>query len=120
MTTDVQTHDYLASEDLKRITATTALTATGATDWIKLAGELVVQITGDATAVTATVQRSAVDPSADGSTADPAPAGDDITGDPSSGIQPIAYLEPGVAWWRVNVTALTGDHLRIAISGKGW
>jgi hypothetical protein len=120
LATTLATLDFNEVEETRRKNATETFTATGETDWVKLYGELVVQLTGAATVVSAQVERSVVDPGEDGSTADPAPAGDAITGNPSTGIQPAAYLEPGVGWWRVKVTALTGTPLRVAISGKGW
>lgn len=84
---------------------------------VRLAGQVAVQITGTATAITAAIERSVVDPGADGSTGAWAPARAPITGNPSTGIEVLAFYEPGVAWWRVRVTAMTGAAAAVALSG---
>lgn len=93
-----------------------SFTAVGATDWVKLTGEIAVQITGAATAITAKVQRSTRDPDDTPNTAN---VGEDITGNPSTGIDPVGFTEPGAAWWRVDVTALTGSPAEVSLSGGG-
>lgn len=90
----------------------------GQTQWWSVGGPGPVsfQFTGDATDFTAYVYRSTRDP-AQGSDnavlADSAP----ITGDPSSGQVPIAVFdEPGVGFWQVDVTVLTGGSLTVAMT----
>lgn len=90
------------------------LSAPGVTDWVCLANNIAVQITGTATSITALVERSTKNPA---DAANAAPADAPITGSPVAGIQPVPYLEPGVAWWRVNVTAVAGGDAVIALSG---
>lgn len=90
------------------------LSAPGVTDWVCLANNIAVQITGTATSITALVERSTQNPAA---AANPATVDAPITGSPLAGIQPTPYLEPGVAWWRVNVTAVAGGDALIALSG---
>lgn len=92
-----------------------------ATAWTRFTiGDICAQISGSATAVVATVQRSDVNPSADGSLAQAAPAdATGFTGDPATGIAPNIYSEPGVGWWRVNVTTVTGGTVHASLSGLG-
>jgi len=99
-------------------TGRATLTATGQTGWMKfIAGDLIVQLDGAATAVTASVQRSSTNPALGSVT--PAPADSTgFTGNPSTGIAPNIYTETGVGWWRVNVTDLTGTPLNISLTGK--
>lgn len=86
------------------------------TEWALVAGKLAVQITGTASAVTAVVERSTFDP---GETANTVVVDNEpITGNPSTGIFPVVYEEPGAAWWRVRLTALTGGMVNVSISGK--
>lgn len=101
----------------KRLKAQETFDATGETDWIKFTDELSVQLTGDATAVTAVVERSTDDPTGD---ANPAPVGEEITGDLTDGIAPLAYDEPGASWWRVKITALSGGDVEVTLLGTGW
>ena len=91
--------------------------ANQATEWLRLSGQLAIQITGPANAVGVQVERSTRDPAT--STPNIAPAGDVITGNPAAGMQPKAYVEPGVGWWRAKLTAMTGTDCTIAINGMG-
>lgn len=90
------------------------LTAVGETDWVCLTGDVALQVTGAATAVTVQLQRSTKDPTV---AANPVTVDEVVTGNPSTGIKPVAYLEPGVAWWRGKVTALIGASVQISICG---
>ena len=93
--------------------ATTGLRSTP----VLLSGIVGVQLTGGATSVTAFVERSTEDPAG---TPNWAPADTNpIQGNPAAGIPPIAYREPGAAWWSVRVTALTGTPLNVSVMGKG-
>ena len=92
------------------------LTGAGSTEWIKFSGGLSVQVTGVATAITGTVQRSTRDPAGGApNIAVVAP----LTGNPSTGIAPEFFNEPGIAWWRVDVSALSGAGATVAITGAG-
>ncbi len=94
------------------------ITAVGPGTPIRLIGtDVVVQLDGPATAVTCTVQRSMKDP-AGPTGASWAPV-DTISGNPSTGIVPSIYSEPGCAWWRLNITALTGSLVNASVAGKG-
>lgn len=90
------------------------LNAAGVTDWVCLSSNVSVQITGVATAITAIVERSTRNPA---EAANPAPADEPITGNPFEGMVPSPYVEPGVAWWRVRVTDITGGEAVIALCG---
>lgn len=94
------------------------IAADQATTWLGLTGELAVQVTGDASAITLLVERSTRQPTR---TVQPntVPAGEPITGDPSAGIQPRAYIEPGVGWWRVRCVEISGGAAVVAINGIG-
>lgn len=82
---------------------------------IRVTGEIALQIAGAATAVTAQVERSTRDPAVSPNWA---PAGDPVSGNPSTGIQCKRYDEPTRAWWRVTVTAITGSGLSVVLSGE--
>jgi hypothetical protein len=101
----------------RTVTGTQTLSSPGVTEWICMSGQIGVQITGQATSITAVVERSSLDPlSSDG--ANPTPAdGVTLTGDPSSGLIPTGYYEPGTAWWRVRVSSLSGGVVTISLSG---
>ena len=95
------------------------LSATGeTTSWIGLTGQLAVQITGDATAVKLQVERSTRRPTRNGQP-NTAPAGDPIIGNPAAGIQTCAYMEPGIAWWRVRCVSIDGGAAVVVITGIG-
>ena len=91
---------------------------TGATEWSCFTGRVAVQITGTGTGISVRVERSSLDPQGQLG-ANPAPAdspGVEITGNPSTGISPVAYLEPAVGWWRLVVTAIQGT-VTLTMSG---
>lgn len=86
-------------------------------DWVLCQGDIAVQITGSATAVTAVVERSTRNPS---NTPNAAPlSADNITGNPSTGIPVTSFYEPGAAWWRVRLTALTGGTVNVSFASSG-
>lgn len=100
-------------------------TAPFATDWNKFINtNIIAALSGTATAVTAVVQRSAVNPNllvngvAQGAVASPADA-TGFTGDLSAGIPPNIYTETGIGWWRINVTAVSGGNCTASLSGQG-
>lgn len=92
-------------------------TEAGVTDWILLSNYIAVSVSGSATAVSLMVERSVTDPKgqigAKPVFADDAP----IQGNPSQGISPVAYMEPGSAWWRVRVVNVAGGDAFVSISG---
>jgi len=96
-------------------------TGTFQTGWTKFIDtQIAVQIDGDATSVTATVLRAGINPYQNPNTTTGAPADSSgITGDPSTGIPPNLYTEPGVGWWAVDVTALSGGSINVTMSGIG-
>jgi hypothetical protein len=89
-----------------------SLSAPGDTEPMRLCEEVCVQIGGSGTAIDATVLRSP-----DGAADNYAPAGDDITGDPSAGINIKRYAEPSVAFWKIRVNSITGT-AKLHMSGK--
>lgn len=92
-----------------------------ATPWTRfVACDICAQVSGSASAVVAVVQRSDVNPGADGALAQAAPAdATGFTGNPTTGIAPNIYTEPGVGWWRINVTTVTAGTVRASLSGIG-
>ena len=94
------------------------LAAPGVTDAVMLSGIVIVQFTGAATAVTAVVERSTKDPALGGPNWAPADSAA-LTGNPNTGMPPLAYREGGAAWWRARVTAITGSSVDVSIQGKG-
>lgn len=96
-----------------------------ATPWQKMVEtDITAQVNGTATACVAVVERSSVDPglivngSAQGPQTAPADA-DGFDGDLTAGIAPNIYNEPGVGWWRINVTTVTAGTCTATLSGKG-
>lgn len=94
------------------------LTANGdVSDWVLCEGDIALQITGSATSVTAVVERSTRNPSG---TPNPAPlSSDTITGNPSTGMNVASYYEPGAAYWRVRLTALSGSGVNVSFATTG-
>jgi hypothetical protein len=110
------------------LTSETVLSATGVTDWHRFREGFAVQITGTATSVTANVIRSTLYPGTNtsgqtidygqsGCLANSVTYGTAISGNPSNGII-TTYIEPGTAWFCVQVTAVTGGNVQISMSGK--
>lgn len=91
------------------------LTGVSSIDPLRCTGEVVVQLTGSATAVTAIVERSFRDPN---SSPNWAPAGDIISGNPSAGLNVKRYAEPTRGWWRVRVIAITGANVLVHVSSE--
>jgi hypothetical protein len=109
-------HDGGKSRD-NRVELFQELGAPGATDGIRLQGDVVVQISGTATNIVAVVEHATRDPG--GAQANWAPAETSgFTGDLSLGMSPRVYMEPATGFWRVNVTALTGGNCRVSIVGE--
>lgn len=82
---------------------------------IRACGLISLQLAGSATSATVQVERSTRDPA---STPNWAPAGDAITGNPSTGLQCRRYDEPTRAWWRVTVSAVSGGTLSVTLDGE--
>jgi hypothetical protein len=91
------------------------LNAPGATTPLRVVGEVCVQLSGTATSITAIVERSTRDPVQGPNWA---PAGDPITGNPSTGLPIKRYMEPTRGWWRVHITALSGGSVISDVSGQ--
>lgn len=104
---------YKDSKPNDAVTVTHLFDSTGQTDWVKISGSLAVQFSGAGTSITYKVERSTVDPAGTANTVLMAAS---ATVNPSTGVVPLFYTEPGVAWYRVNVTAITGVVL-ISING---
>lgn len=97
----------------RTVIATETFTGAGETDWVMMAGNISVMLTGAGTAVSATLERSVhTDP------VDEAPMGAAITGNPSTGINVANYEEVGVAWFRVKVSSLTGADVTVVMTGE--
>lgn len=103
---------------VNKIVTNQNLTANGdVSSWVLCQGDIAVQVSGVATAATLVVERSTRNPS---DTPNPAPlSADTITGNPSTGINVASYYEPGAAWWRVRVTALTGTSVDVSFATTG-
>lgn len=87
------------------------------TDWVLCQKDIAVQLTGPSTVVTAVVERSTINPALG---ANPAPLDStNLTGNPTTGINVNQFYEPGAAWWRVRVTALTGTAVDVALTTSG-
>lgn len=112
-----------ASGNREIVTLSQTLTGVGATDWVRFVNtQIVAQVSGVATAITAVVERSDINPAGprDPGVTHVAPADTTgFTGDPATGVVPNVYIEPGVGWWRINVTALTGASVNLSLSGIG-
>ncbi len=103
----------------KQITTTWgAATGVFATDWQRfVACDIVAQVSGTATSVVAVIERSATNPDTDEDyTVAPADL-TGLTGDLTTGVPPNIYTEPGVGWWRVNVTTNSGGSCTASLSG---
>ena len=78
---------------------------------------VVVQFSGTATAITAIIERSTLDPVRD--TPNWAPAMlDPVIGSLFTGIAPFLFDEPARAYWRVRITTLTGGNCTVVKSGE--
>lgn len=103
-----------------------AATVPFTTDWHQFVNtDIIAALSGTATAITAMVERSAVNPAgkgltgaAQGAVTSPADS-TGFTGDLSAGIAPNIYTESGVGWWRINVTAIAGGNCIASLSGLG-
>jgi hypothetical protein len=81
-------------------------------------GDVTLQVSGTATAISVRLQRSTLYPGADGSQGNWAPVDDALTGDLTAGINAVVYVESDHAWWRILVTTVTGGSLTTSVSGS--
>ena len=95
------------------------------TPWVKfINSNFTAALSGTATAVTATVLRSATNPNlqingaALATYSSPADA-NGFSGNLSTGIVPNIYTETGVGWWCINVTAVSVGTCTATLSGQG-
>lgn len=110
-----------ASNNKQIVSGSQLLADPGATEWVKFVDcDIAVALSGTATTVVATVERSSTDPAG---TANIAPADNTgFTGDLTAGLaapEPNIYTEPGVGWWRVNVGTLTAGNVTVSMTGIG-
>lgn len=103
--------------------ATTSITTTQQTaafnskPLLLSAGNVLVSISGTATSITAQVQRCDNDPNGPlGANWVPVDSG--TTGNPSTGMQPTLYIEPGLGQWRIAASAVSGGYVNCTISGQ--
>lgn len=109
-------HSVAHSRD-NRVELYQLMEATGQTDAIRLQGDVIVQLSGTATDIVATVEHATRDPGS--AEVNWAPAEDSgFSGDLSAGIPPRSYSEPATGFWRVNVTTLTGGNCKVSIVGE--
>jgi hypothetical protein len=95
----------------------TSFTVAGYTDWMPIVGpSFLIEVTGTATAIAINAFRSAIDPTG-GALGVPADS-NQIAGNPSTGMSPTEYSEPGLGWWRFQVVSMTGAAAQLAVSGK--
>lgn len=118
---------YTFTQSQKSDSANTLLQTYGAHDtvafdtpWVRFANcDICAQVSGDASAVVAVVQRSDTNPAGPlGANAAPADT-DGFSGSPADGIPPNIYAEPGVGWWRMHVTTVTDGTVYASLSGSG-
>ena len=116
MPTDIRKTDFRPVGDQIVQTAYVTLSAPGEMDWVQfVTTDVVAQIEGAATSVTAIVERSVFNPYEQ--VTNGAPAAEPITGNPATGISPSVYVEPALGWWRVRLTAISGGSATISLSG---
>lgn len=113
-TTTVRTR-FSPNEGRLATSKNTVTDAADVTEWIFLTGNIAIHITGVATAITATLKRSIENPNL--VTANSVTVGASITGNPTTGIY-RADSEAGAAWWRVELSVLTGASAVVYISGR--
>jgi hypothetical protein len=114
-----------ASQNRKvKVNGSAGNTAPFQTPWTRFVNtSLIAALSGTATAVTATVLRSAVDPNflvngvAQGPAASPADSAG-FSGSLATGITPNVYTELGAGWWCINVTAISGGTCTATLSGQ--
>lgn len=98
------------------------LTAVGKTDSARFRGDVVVQATGPATAVTFLLERHPpLEGDAKPATNSTAWGQADVatTGNPSTGLAAALFQGRGDAWLRINLTAKTGGDVSFSITGEG-
>jgi hypothetical protein len=109
-------HDAGSGRD-NRVELYQLMEAPGSTDAIRLQGDVVVQLSGTATAIEAWVEHATRDPAS--AEANWAPAEDDaFLGDLSAGIAPRPYIEPATGFWRVRVVSISGGNCKVSIVGE--
>ena len=104
-------------QNSQRVEMLETLVAAGASEYARFQDKVTVQLSGTATAITAVVQRSSIDPSR--GTANWAPVEDTtFSGDLSAGISPRRYVEPAVGWWRLNITSMPAGNCTLSMIGE--
>lgn len=99
------------------IHASQTFAAPGSTDPVRLSHDIVVQISGTATAVDAVVERSFADPLFAANSF--APAEDEhFSGDLTVGIAARQFFEPIQAYYRVRVIAVSGGTAIVSLVGS--
>lgn len=90
------------------------------TQWTRFANtQIAVQLDGTATSVIALVLRSAINPFQNpGALGAPADTGG-FNGDVATGVAPLLYVEPGIGWWCVNLTTVSGGSVNVSMAGIG-
>lgn len=82
---------------------------------LRCSGKVVVQIAGDAVAISGRVQRSTTDPLVDPNWA---PQGAVITGNPAGdGVQVMSYVEPAIGWWRFILDEIDDGIIDVVLGG---
>lgn len=107
----------IADNDNRRSELFEILSDAGQTEEVRLQGDVIVQLSGSATAITAIVEHATRDPGT--SEANWAPASDEpFTGNLSAGMAPRPYVEPATGWWRVRIASISGGDCKISIIGE--
>lgn len=111
-----------SANPLTSLALTQDLVGVGKTSGALFNGDVVIQATGPATAVTYLVERHAPqqgggEPSA--SSPGWCPADVAVSGNPSAGLAAALYAGRGDAWIRINMTAITGPSVSFSITGEG-
>jgi hypothetical protein len=94
-----------------------SLSSVGSSDYAYLQGLVTVQLSGDATSLTAVVERSSQDPA--GANVNWAPAEDSpFSGNLANGMSPRQYTEPATGYWRVRIASIAGGSCKVSIIGE--
>lgn len=100
---------------------TPAFTQPAVSDWVQWnAATFAVSISGTATSFTGQIIRSDFDPStaafSQAANTTPATSAATLTGAAGS-VAPLIIYEPGMAWYAVNVTAISGGNVNVVMTG---
>lgn len=108
----------VAAADVQAVSFTVTA-ANDTTDWAYFTGDVMLQVSGAASAISATMRRSVLDPTAQGAQPDIVtdPTAPEITGAASAADITVLYSGVGGAWWSVKVNSITGGNAVLSLTG---